>query len=36
MPMNLPEIQENDGATGKYHENTDTRDSGYLAVVFLA
>jgi hypothetical protein len=36
MPMNLPEISENDRATCKYHEYTDTKDSGYIAVVFVA
>ncbi len=33
--MNLPKISENDGATGKYHEYTDTKDSDYIAIVFV-
>jgi hypothetical protein len=34
--MNLPEIAENDGATVKYHDQTDTKDSYNIAVAFVA
>jgi hypothetical protein len=35
MPMNLPEITENDGATVKYHDYTDTKNSCSIAVAFV-
>jgi hypothetical protein len=36
MPMNLPEISENDGATVKYHDYTDTKNYCSIAVAFVA
>jgi hypothetical protein len=36
MPMNLPEISEDDGATVKYHDYTDTKNSSSIAVAFVA
>jgi hypothetical protein len=36
MPMNLPESLENDGATVKYHDYTDTNNSCSIAVAFVA
>ncbi len=36
MPMNLPESLENDGATVKYHDYTDTKNSCSIAVAFVA
>ncbi len=35
MPMNLPENSENDGATLKYHDYTDTKISCSIAVAFV-
>jgi hypothetical protein len=35
MPMNLPEISENDGATVKYHDYTDTKNSCSIAKAFV-
>jgi hypothetical protein len=32
MPMNLPDIQENDGETVNYHDYTDTKNYCYIAV----
>jgi hypothetical protein len=32
--MNLPENSENDGATLKYHDYTDTKNSCSIAVAF--
>ncbi len=34
MPMALPETLENERATSKYHECTDTNVSSSIAVVF--
>jgi hypothetical protein len=36
MPMNLPEISENDGTTVKYHDYTNTKNSCSIAVAFVA
>jgi hypothetical protein len=37
MPMNLPEIPENDGETAKYNDtDTDTKNYCYIAVAFVA
>jgi hypothetical protein len=35
MPMNLPENSENDGATLKYHDYTNTKNSYSIAVAFV-
>jgi hypothetical protein len=36
MPIKLPETQENERVTSKYNKYTNTKISGYNAVVFVA